>query len=753
MLKTLLCTAALAAATAAAAAMPGLTLERIASDPPLAGRQPRQAEISPGGAWVSWLQPSAADSEQLELWAQATDGKAGAAPRRLVAAADLLAGAEQKLSEAEKMALERKRISQRGITSYLWCGPDDRTLLFPLSGDLYLVRFAADGLRAQRLTLGGPSDAPAQDPACSPDGRKLAYVKGGNLHLLALDDANAQPRALTGDATATLSWGLAEFVAAEELDRMRGFWWSPDGRQLLALRVDEGGVPIKVRAQIHATRTALTEQRYPAAGETNARVEAFVIDAASGARSPLPLPPEAEYIARAGWFGDGAPWLQWFDRPQTRLVLAEFDARAGTSRMLVDERDAAWVETHDDLAELPGYRLSGRPALLWSSERSGRRQLELIDRTTGARRPLTAQGEPVARFVCSDGARIVFTGAAERGRARELFAVDANNGKTRPLAGAAEHQWRDARGDRACRRLLVTRAAWGEPPRLELRAVDGNGAAVAIAGEPADPLLAAIVPTPEPLAIVAADGRTPLNAFYFAPLGPAKSRHPALVLAYGGPHATTVAWNWNRDLPLIAWWQRRGYAVMTLDTRGMYNRDREFTRAHKNAFGQVDAADLFAAVRQLPQLRPAVDAARVGFYGWSYGGYLAARAMLDADTPLAAAVAVAAPTDWTLYDTAYTERYLGMPGEGGNATAYRDSNLLARAALLAKPLMLVHGTADDNVLFEHALRLTEALQNEGKLFDQAIYPGKAHGIAGRKARLHLYRTIDAFFERHLQPSY
>lgn len=750
MLKFLFCTAALAAATvAAAAAVPELTLERLAADPPLAGRQPRQAEISPGGAWVTWLQPAAADSEQLELWAQPS---AGGAPRRLVAAADLLAGAEQKLSEAEKMALERKRISQRGITTYQWCGGDDRTLLFPLSGDLHLVRLSADGPHAQRLTL--DPEAPEQDPACSPDGRRLAFVKGGNLHLLALDAADARPRALTDDATATLSWGLAEFIAAEELDRMRGFWWSPDGTKLLALRVDESGVPVKVRTQIHAARTQMTEQRYPAAGEANAKVEAFVIDATSGARRALPLPADAEYIARAGWFGDGAPWIQWFDRPQTRLVLAEFDARSGVARTLVDERDAAWVETHDDLAELRGYALSGRPALLWSSERSGRRQLELIDRTSGARRALTVQPEAVARFVCSDGARIVFAGAAERGRARELYVVDAANGKTRPLAGAAEHQWRDARGDRACRRLLVTRSAWGQPPRLELRAVDGNGAAIAIAGEAADPLLAAIVPVPEPLDIVAADGRTALNAFYFAPLaGAVNARRPAIVLAYGGPHATTVAWNWNRELPLIAYWQRRGYAVMTLDTRGMYNRDREFTRAHKNAFGQVDAADLFAAVRQLPRLRPAVDPARIGFYGWSYGGYLAARAMLDADTPLAAAVAVAAPTDWALYDTAYTERYLGLPEDKarGQAATYRDSNLLARAALLAKPLMLVHGTADDNVLFEHQLRLIEALQNEGKLFDTAIYPGKAHGLAGRRTRLHLYRTIDAFFERHLQP--
>jgi dipeptidyl-peptidase-4 len=221
-------------------------------------------------------------------------------------------------------------------------------------------------------------------------------------------------------------------------------------------------------------------------------------------------------------------------------------------------------------------------------------------------------------------------------------------------------------------------------------------------------------------------------------------------MAYGGPGAATVNWSWGRDLPLIAWWQQRGYGVLTVDTRGMAHRDREFMRAHYRAFGVNEVADLFAAVRQLPQRAPGVDAARIGFFGWSYGGFLGARAVLDADTPFAASVAVAPVTDWTLYDTAYTERYLGLPDDG-KAAPYASANLPARAALLSKPLLLVHGTADDNVLFEHTLRLVEALQTAGKTFDLQIYPGKAHGIAGRAARLHLYRTMDAFFERHLKP--
>ena len=293
----------------------------------------------------------------------------------------------------------------------------------------------------------------------------------------------------------------------------------------------------------------------------------------------------------------------------------------------------------------------------------------------------------------------------------------------------------------------------GEPPRLELRSVGGAGGAIALAGDAPDPALRQFSNTPLALELTAADGRTPLNAFFFPGQqrqGGEPGKYPVIVLAYGGPGAATVNWGWGRDMPLIAYWQQRGYGVLTLDTRGMAHRDRDFTRAHARAFGKVEVADLFAAVRQLPGRVPAVDPARIGFFGWSYGGYLGARAVLDADTPFAASVAVAPVTDWTLYDTAYTERYLGQP-EAGKAPAYASANLPSRAALLARPLLLVHGTADDNVLFEHTLRLVEALQTAGKTFDLQIYPGKAHGIAGRAARLHLYRTMDAFFERHLKP--
>jgi len=511
-------------------------------------------------------------------------------------------------------------------------------------------------------------------------------------------------------------------------------------------------VPLKTRAQIFADRTEMVGQRYPGAGSANARVTAWRVDAASGQRVALALPAEAEYISRAGWFGDGTPWLQWLTRDQQRMVVTEFDADAAGAavpRDLIDERDAAWVEVQQDLAELKGVELSGKPALLWSSEVSGRRQLQLVDRTSGERRALTHEPEPVAHVVCNDGRQVVFAAARERGRARELFVVGPD-GATRPLVGDAEHAWRDAVGDAACARLIVTRSAWGQPPQLAVESV-ADGTTMPLPGNPPDPLLAAAVQAPQALDLVAADGHTALNAFYFAPRDGRPGPHAVLTLAYGGPGAETVSYAWSRQAPLIAHWQREGYGVFMVDTRGMAGRDRAFTRAHEHAFGVVEVADLFAAVRQLPTLVPDVDPARIGFFGWSYGGFLAARAMLDKTTPLAAAVAVAPPTDWTLYDTAYTERYLGLP-DGGRAPAYVQADLTRRAAELSKPLLIVHGTADDNVLFENSLRLIQALQAQGKLFELDIFPGLAHGLnGGPMVQLHLWRTLDAFFARTLRP--
>lgn len=742
------CLPSTATAAATAASAPAgrelLTLERIHADPPLAGRLPRSAAISPGGKFVSYLQPSAADSQVLELWAQPLPT---GAPRKLAATSDLIGTRTATLTEAEKMALERRRVSVRGITDYSWCGEQDQRLVVPLAGDLYLIELQGEQPVVKRLTF--DEAVPERDPKCDRAGQQIAYVKNNDLWLQPLDGGTATQLTKTGNET--MSTGLAEFIAAEEFARFDGFWWSRDGRQLLAMEVDDAQVPVKTRMQIRAEGSELTKQRYPAAGETNARVVALVIDAGTGASRRLSVPPGTEYIVRGGWFGDGTPWLQTMPRDQTALQLVSYPAGATEPRTVVEDRDPAWVDVQSDLRELAAPDATGEPALLWSSERTGRRQLFRLDRASGALTQITDLPEPVVAVVCASDQRTVFTGERERGRARTLFELDAK-GSVREIAPGPAKRWRNASADKACTRLLVQETAWGQPAKSSVLTLGADAAPIALQGVDADPLLARIVPEVQTVELLAADGQTPLNAFYLPPLK--KSSNPAghavIVDTYGGPTGQVVSWSYSRRLPLYAYWQRLGFGVLLVDNRGMGGRDRDFSRAHYRAFGKVEVDDLFAAVRQLPKKVKGIDPARIGVTGWSYGGYLTLRAMLDAATPFAAGVAGAPVVDWTLYDTAYTERYLGLP-DGGKAPAYRVGDLIPRASQLTKPLLIVHGTSDDNVLFEHSLRMIQALETNGKLFETTIYPGQTHGISGRTLQLHVDRNETDFFVRRLMP--
>ncbi|HEY1099449.1 MAG TPA: DPP IV N-terminal domain-containing protein, partial [Myxococcota bacterium] len=597
-----------------------------------------------------------------------------------------------------------------------------------------------------------------------------AYVKGGNVVVHELK--TNRTKALTKGATATRFFGLAEFVADEELDRHAGFWWSKDGAKLLILEVDESGVAVKVRPQIFADHTEMVSQRYPAAGEANAKVTAHVVDVKTGKDLRVVVPKSTEYIARGGFFADGAPWLQVLDRAQQALTLLEVDGRTGGTRAITVETDAAWVETHDDLRELKTG--NGDNALLWSSETSGMKQLVRLDRKPGTRAPLTTTTEPVHEVVCVDAGsgRIVYGAYADRGRAQHIF-VREPDGSARALTTGSVSV--NASADDNCQHLLLTTSSWGVPPTTTMVSVADGRVLGTIGGDAGpDPLLAASMPgKPVFLDVTAADGTTKLNGLWLPPapthapastLATAKAATtatktgsiPVIAYAYGGPTGQVVAHRWAKLTPLFTHWQQLGFGVFLVDTRGMAGRDRAFTRAHKNAFGVVEVDDLKAALRQLPRLVPGVDPARIGFFGWSYGGYLAVRSVLDGDTPVAAAAAVAPVTDWRLYDTAYTERYLGMPPATSTASsstndAWATSNLVTKATSLSRPLLLVHGTADDNVLFEHTLQLVGALENEGKVFDLAIYPGKAHGIAGKSSQLHLHKTLTAFFVDELRP--
>lgn len=718
-----------------------LTFARIFSDPPLEGRAPMSLSLSPDGTMATWLQPNATDSEVLDLWGLALPG---GTPRQLVAASDLLGGETQKLTEQEKMALERKRITKRGLTSYAWCGRESKALVFPFSGDLYLARLGDGAPEVKRLTR--DDDVPELTPSCSPDGKRIAFVKGQDVQ--SLDLATGTLTQVTRGGGGTRSFGLAEFVAEEEMDRHEGFWWSPDGQRLLVFEVDEAPVGIKRRAQIHADHTAVVEQRYPAAGEDNAIVRAWLFSAVDDKVKPVAIatPKDDGYLPRAGFFPDGVPWVQWQSRDQKVLVLAEVKPD-GSWRELLRETDEAWVELHDDLAPIAGTR-----SFVWSTERSGRRQLVMVDRDALAIRPLTNEPEAVESLlaVAKGGARLFYAAYRERGRELHVFSIPLAGGEATRLT--PEPGWHTATFSASGTFFIDRRSDLFLPVKTTLR--DDRGEIVHVVDDnPATELAGFARPKAQWLDIAASDGQV-MNGLLLEPIGrEAGRRYPVIAYVYGGPGTHTVRRAWQRTwLPLMVW-THLGYGVFLLDNRGMAGRDRHFTRGHHLKVGEIEVVDQrrgFEALRAFDW----VDHGRVGIFGWSYGGYLSARAVLDVDSPWAAAAAVAPVTDWTLYDTHYTERYLGRPERSDNGrvvdgSSYARSDLVRRADMLGRPLLLVHGTADDNVLFDNTLKLTEALQNAGKRFELMIYPGKAHGISGRAAQRHVWETLTAFFGRHL----
>jgi dipeptidyl-peptidase-4 len=764
--------AAPAAAPVAAPNPQGLTVERLFSGPDLAGASLRSARFSPDGKRVTYLQGSAAAKDRLDLWAYdiATGRNA-----MLVDSRSLVAD-EGALSPEEEARRERQRtVALAGIVDYQ-SSPDSRLLLLPIAGDLFLYDLKAprgsDPVR--RLTR---TDAAETDARFSPQGRYVSFVRGQNLFVIEV--ASGRETAITREGGGLVSFGMAEFIAQEEMDRDTGYWWSPDERMIALARVDESPVDELERFEIYADSVRVVRQRYPAAGRPNARVDLWLAtlavpgsDARTGA-SGLPalreLPAAAAgdgYLARVAWFPDSrALAVQRQTRDQKRLELLKVDAASGAARRLLEEQSDTWVELHDELTFL-----RRQPAFIWASYRSGHKHLYLYDLDGRLLRPITAGewmvvGDSRERAIEGvDEARglVYFTANRDTPIERHLYAA--------PLAGPSDTAGIDARIRRLTEgagwhsvsmapdatRWLDTFSTPDTPPSLTLRYAHGAAAKTLVANRldadhPYAPYLAAHR-SPEFGTLRAADGQV-MHWTMLKPLGfdPAK-RYPVIVEVYGGPGVQRVQRAWGGHYRQVL--AQQGFVVFMLDNRGSGNRGRAFETALHRRMGSIEIEDQVKGVDYLRSL-PFVDPARIGVWGWSYGGYMALMAMVRAPDHFAAGVAGAPVTDWRLYDTHYTERYMGVPDAGSpesNPEGYRDGNVMTHAAALKGPLLVMHGMADDNVLFTHSTALFKRLQDLGKPFEVMPYPGSKHALLRFPATgLHAYRTITEFFVRELRP--
>ncbi len=738
----------LAAAPALAASPSKLTLEAITGDAPLSGPTLLKPKIAPDGSQVGFLRGKDTDRNRLDLWAfDVASGQAGL----LVDSAVVLPGTET-LSGEEKARRERQRIAAlSGIVDYQWA-PDGQSLLFPLGGELYLYDLRQSGSAAVRkLTAGGGF---ATDPKLSPKGGYVSFIRGRNLWVI--DLASGKEVQLTFDGSATIGNGVAEFVADEEMGRHTGYWWAPDDSAIAFARIDEAGVPVQQRSEVYPDRTDVVEQRYPAAGDANVRIQLGTISLGKAAPKPgakprwLDLGADPDiYLARVDWRDPQRLTFQRQSRDQRRLELIEADLSSGKQRTLVSETAKTWVPLHDDL------RFLEDGALLWSSERSGHQHLYVID-DAGQARALTSGNWDVDGVLGVDEAAGVVYFAATKDSPIEKHVYRV------PLQGGAISQLTTQPGMHEAvfaGNASVYVDTWSHPatpPQIALHRANGEPIAALLANDLNDPAhpYAAYRAAHRPVefgALLAADGTTELHYSLIMPPGfDPKRRYPVVVFVYGGPAAQTVTRSWpgRSDAFFNQYLAQQGYVVFSLDNRGTPRRGAEFGGALYGKQGTVEVADQRKGVAWL-RAQPWVDGERIGVHGWSNGGYMTLMLLGQAADDFACGVAGAPVTDWGLYDSHYTERYMDLPQR--NPEGYRVARVSNHLdGIRPNALLLIHGMADDNVLFSNSTALMSQLQQRAVPFELMTYPGAKHGLKGQDL-LHRYRLTEAFFERCLQP--
>lgn len=707
-----------------------LTLERLFSEPELGGSLPTALKISPDGQRVTYLATGDEDLDTLHLFEFNLETHKS---QRLVDAGELLVS-DKVLSDEEKSIRERKRIRQGGITEYHF-SPDGQSILFPVQGNLFLYTLA----NGQRRQVTDDSTFET-DIRFSPDSRHLAFVRSKNLWLMDLTDGSTT--ALTSDGNGPISNGLAEFIAQEEMQRFDGYWWSPDSSRLVYTRVDESPVQLSQRYEIDAAAFNVIDQRYPYAGTPNANVTLHLADVSSGSTRELPLPVEDEdYLARVDWLDAGTLIVQVLNREQTELKLLRIDVDTGTTRTIMHETSDVWINLHDNLKPI-----NHGDKFVWTSERTGYSHVYVVDRDGKEISALTSGNWVVTNVLAVTGDQVFFLGYRETPLEQQLYRVGLDGDIRRLTESGYYHQ---CVIDKSGHYFIDHFSNVGTPPRVVLRTPDGKiicdlNDNELIEDHPFFPF-AGTCEQIEFGELSAADGQS-LHYRLLPPLHVEQGqKYPVIVFVYGGPHAQLVTRQW------LSPWQHymasRGYGVFTLDNRGSANRGIAFEQPIHRRLGNVEVQDQLVGVDYLKSL-PWVNPDRIGVFGHSYGGYMTLMLMSQAPDVFRAGVSVAPVSDWYLYDTHYTERYLGHPED--NPEGYEQSAVFPYLRDIRGALLLIHGMADDNVLFLHTTRLYKALQDANIAFETMAYPGAKHGLVGKSVNLHRYGTMDRFFDRELR---
>jgi dipeptidyl-peptidase 4 len=529
------------------------------------------------------------------------------------------------------------------------------------------------------------------------------------------------------------------------MHRTKGYWWSPDDSRIAVQRTDVSDVAVVSRAAIGADGTKVYDQRYPLAGTDNAIVSLHIIKA-DGSNSLIVNMGESPdiYLARVNWAADGkALYVQRQSRDQKRLDMLKVDPETGASSILFSETSETWINLHSNFRSLKDG------SLLWSSERDGFSHLYHFK--NGAWSQLTKGDWMVRDVVGVDEAKglVWFTGNKDNSRAQQVYAVPLAGGAVRPLISGDPLGWYSASMDKGATRAIISHSYVVTPPRVWLSDMGGKHTAwieenALREGHPYWPYYENFA-FPLPITLMASDGSA-LDAKLIRPSNMvAGQKYPVLVWVYNGPGAGRQATDqWGGALQQYL--AQQGWIVFSVDGRGSPDRGVAFEGQIDRAMGTVEVADQLAGVAWLKQ-QDFVDPDKIAVYGWSYGGYMTLKLLEAAPGVFAAGVSGAPVTKWELYDTHYTERYLGKPGDPLKPDVYERANALGDAAKIKDPLLLIHGMADDNVVFDHSTALMAKLQSEAVPFETMVYPGQTHAVGGPKVSVHLWTSILNFLNR------
>ena len=644
--------------------------------------EPRNFTVSPNGESVVFARSHSGSDSVNSLWVLNThtgEEREVLNPRSLPA--DIAA-----LTPEELRRRERAREGAGGVVTYATDAAVTRAVTI-LGGLIVVIDLATGNINIPDLAPG------AFDARLSPDGNTISYVRGNSL---CVSDLAGNERTIGHDDSPAISWGSAEFIAAEEMGRMRGYWWSPDSQFIAACRVDVSLIPVWHIADPAHPESPAVEHRYPAAGSPNAMVSLHLLHAGTGECVDVSLDGEWEYLNSVSWTTGGLI-AQTQTRDQRRIDIHKIDPTTGASTSVFTDTDNAWVEL---VPGVPSTLSSG--IIVTAADRDGARRL-VVD--GNAVTPTHLQ----VRHIVNVSDSIVFI-ANHRDTPWIQDAWSYNTTSSTLTQLTDEQGVVSASGNNE---RLVVRVSTMTTERAEFRLLNTPHRIQSFTETPLvqpNVRIQAVGPRGIPVAIV-------------LPNDGATTQLPVLFDPYGGPHAQRVVASRNAYLS-SQWLADQGFVVVIADGVGTPGKGSEWERDVLNDLAQVVLDDQVEIVRALNDLEPRADTTRVGIRGWSFGGYLAALAVLRRGDVFHAGVAGAPVTDWRLYDTHYTERYVGNPTV--NDTYYKSTSLLTDAHLLERPLLIIHGLADDNVVAAHTLQLSSALLEAGKPHEVLPLSGVTH---------------------------